>query len=166
MLQLISLLMLAYSYFLIRTNLPHLPQRIPTHFNAAGVANGWGSPNTLWSLLAAQALTCVVFLVVPYVGQRYPGAIHIGSRRLSDFTPAQRVRMLPILNNLSGYPCVVMNLFFVWMVNAIIKAAAEPVPHLQMLWPLVLFIGGLLGTLFYYLNKLRRAAQGSDDADT
>ena len=34
MLPLISFLMVAYSYFLIRTNLPHLPTRIPTHFNA------------------------------------------------------------------------------------------------------------------------------------
>ena len=57
MLQLVSLMMLIYSYFLIRTNLPNLPARIPTHFNAAGVADGWGSPDTLWVLLGAQACT-------------------------------------------------------------------------------------------------------------
>lgn len=87
MLQLISLVMVIYSYFLIQTNLPKLPRRIPTHFNAAGVADGWGSPDTLWVLLGVQALTCVLFLIVPYVGQRFPGAIHVGSRRLSDFPP-------------------------------------------------------------------------------
>jgi len=67
MLQLISLVMVIYSYFLIQTNISKLPRLIPTHFNAAGVANGWGSPDTLWILLGAQALTTVVFLAVPYL---------------------------------------------------------------------------------------------------
>src|ERR1035441_7749610 len=65
MLQLISIAMVVYSYFLIQTNLPNLPPRIPTHFNAAGVADGWGSPDTLWILLGVQALTCAVFLIMP-----------------------------------------------------------------------------------------------------
>ena len=65
MLQLISLVMVVYSYFLIQTNLPKLPRLIPTHFNAAGVADGWGSPDILWVLLGAQALTCAVFLLCP-----------------------------------------------------------------------------------------------------
>ena len=58
MLRLISLILLAYSYFLIQTNLSKLPARMPTHFNAAGVADGWGSPDMLWVLFGAQILTC------------------------------------------------------------------------------------------------------------
>ena len=100
MLQLISIVMVVYSYFLIQTSIPKLPRFIPTHFNAAGVADGWGSPETLWILLGAQALTCAVFLAVPYIGLRHPGSVHFGSRRLSDFPPAQRERMLPMLNDL------------------------------------------------------------------
>ena len=135
MLQLISLVMVIYSYFLIQTNLPKLPRHIPTHFNAAGVADGWGSPDTLWVLLGVQALTCAVFLIVPYVGQRFPGAIHVGSRRLSDFSPAQRARMLPMLNDMAGYMSIVMNLFFVLMLHEIIQAATQPIPHIHPLFP-------------------------------
>jgi uncharacterized membrane protein len=165
MLQLISLMMLIYSYFLIRTNLPKLPRNIPTHFNAAGAADGWGSPDTLWILLGMQALTCTVFLIVPYLSQRFPGAIHVGSRRLSDFSPAQRARMVPMLNDMVAYLCIVMNLFFVFVLHGIIKAATQPIPHLHMLWPLALLVVGTLGIMGYYLEKFRRAAKGEDDVD-
>ena len=56
MLKLISLALALYSCFLIQTNLPKLPRSIPTHFNAAGEPNGWGSPDTLWILLGVQVL--------------------------------------------------------------------------------------------------------------
>ena len=166
MLQLVSIVMVIYSYFLIRTNLPKLPRFIPTHFNAAGVADGWGSPDTLWMLLGAQALTCAFFLIVPYVGQRYPNAIHVGLRRLSDFPAPQRARMVAMLNDLLGYLSIVMNLFFVFMLRGIIQAAVQPIPHLHMLWPMVLLVGGTIGILWYYLGKFRRSAKGEGDGDT
>jgi uncharacterized membrane protein len=165
MLQLISLVMVIYSYFLIQTNLPKLPRYIPTHFNAAGVADGWGSPDTLWVLLGSQALTCVVFLIVPYLSQRTPGAVHFGSRKLSDFPPAQRVRMVAMLNDMAGYMSIVMNLFFIFMLHEIIQAATQPHPHIHMLWPLALLMGGMFGITLYYLGRFRRAAKGEDNSD-
>jgi uncharacterized membrane protein len=160
--QLISLMMVVYSYFLIRTSLPHLPRVIPTHFNAAGVADGWGSSDTLWFLLGAQALICAVFLMVPYIGQRFPSAVHFGWRRLSDFSPAQRTRLLPILNEMAGYLSIVMNLFFVVMLRRVIQAATQPNPELPMFWPMVLLIGGTIAIMLYYFARFRRAAKGED----
>ncbi|MGO8790891.1 MAG: DUF1648 domain-containing protein [Terriglobia bacterium] len=163
MLQLISLLLVAYSYFLIQTSIPKLPQSIPTHFNADGVANGWGSPDMLWILLGAQALTCTVFLIMPYVGQRFPGAVHFGSRRLSDFSPAQQTRMLPMLKDLAGLLSVVMNLFFVFMLREVIQAAAQPIPHINPRWPMVFLVGGTAAITVYYLWQFRRVAKGGGD---
>jgi uncharacterized membrane protein len=165
MLQLVSLVMVIYSYFLIQTNLPKLPRCIPTHFNAAGVADGWGSPDTLWALLGAQALTCAVFLVVPYLGQRNPGAVHFGSRRLSDFSPPQRARMVSMLNDMAGYLSIVMNLFFVFMLLQIVRAATQPNPHIHPLGPMVLLGAGTIGILLFYTGQFRRAAKGEGDGD-
>ena len=165
MLQLISLVMVVYSYFLIQTNLPKLPRIIPTHFNAAGVADGWGSPDTLWVLLGAQVLTCAVFLIVPYLGQRFPGAIHVGSRRLSDIPPAQQARMVPMLNDMAGYLSIVMNLFFVFVLHEIIQAAAQPTPQIHMRWPLGLLLGGMFGITLYYLWQFLRAAKDEGKAE-
>jgi uncharacterized membrane protein len=166
MLQLISLVMLIYSYFLIQTSLPKLPHHIPTHYNAAGVANGWGSPDMLWILLGAQALTCAVFLLVPYLGQRFPGSVHFGSRRLSDFSPAQQERLLPILNEMGGCLSVVMNLFFVFMLRQVIQQATESIPHLYMLWPLTVLVAGTLGVTLFYFRKFNQAAKDEGNEST
>jgi uncharacterized membrane protein len=110
--QLITLGLAFYSFFLIKMNIPRLPARIPTHFNAAGEADGWGSPDTLWFLLVAQVLTCGLFLVAPLLGRRFPGAVNLGFRKLSDFTPAQRERIMPFLTDMMGYMSVLLSLLF------------------------------------------------------
>ena len=164
MLQLISLLLLACSFILIRTSILSLPSTIPTHFNAEGAANGWGSPNTLWFLLGAQALTCAVFLVVPYVGRQFPGAVHFGSRRLSDFPAAQRPRLLAILNQMAAWLSIVINLFFVFMLREIIHAATQRVPHFHPRGIMLFLLGAMPAVLMFYLWKFQRAAtRGGDD---
>jgi uncharacterized membrane protein len=166
MLQLISLVMVIYSYFLIQTSIPQLPRCIPTHYNAAGVADGWGSPDMLWILLGAQALTCIVFLAIPYIGLRDPSKVHLGSRRLSDFTPAQRARVLPMLNEMGGCMSLVMNVFFVFMLRQVIHQATQPTPRLRASLPLALLVGGTLGVMLYYLRKFRQAAREEGNGDT
>ena len=165
MLQLISLVMLAYSFFLIRTHLPGLPKCIPVHFNAAGVADGWGSPDVFWMLLGTQALVTVVFLTIPYLGQLAPGMIHFGTRRLSDFSPAQRPRVLAMLNDMAAYMSIVMNLFFVLMLVELLRAARQPSPHIRIVFPLILLFGGMIGILGYYTRRFYRLAKG-EDGDT
>ncbi|MGO8814466.1 MAG: DUF1648 domain-containing protein [Terriglobia bacterium] len=162
MLRLISLILLAYSYFVIQSNLSKLPARMPTHFNAAGVADGWGSPDILWVLFGAQVLTCVIFLIVPYIGQRFPGTIHFGSRRINDFPPAQRAKVIPLLNDMAEYMSIVMNLFFILLLQEIIQAATQPIPRIHPLLPLVLLVGGMLGVMVYYLRRIGHLAKNAD----
>ena len=162
MLRLISLALMVYSYFLVRIRLPELPQRIPTHFNAAGEADGWGSPDVLWTLLGAQVLVCVVFLAVPYLGQLFPGAVNLGCRRLSDYSPEQRLRILPLLHDWMGYMSIVANLFFVAMLHELIHAAEQPHPRLPIGWPLGLLLGGALGLTVCYLIRINRVAKEVD----
>jgi len=159
MLQLISLVMVIYSYFLIQTTIPKLPPRIPTHYNAAGMADAWGSPDMLWTLLLAQAVTCGVFLLVPYLGQHFPGTVHFGRRRLSDFSPDQRERILPLLNDMAGWLGIVMNLFFVFMLRQVIQQATASIPHLQAPVPLALAVGGTIVITVYYFGKINKVAK-------
>jgi uncharacterized membrane protein len=161
--KLISLVMLVYSCFLVRTNIPTLPRSIPTHFNASGASDGWGSPDTLWVILSAQALICAIFLSVPYVSQQFPGAVHFGSHRLSDFSPAGRARLVPMLNNMAASISIVMNLFFVIVLRDTIQAATQPIPQIHMFWPMGLLLGGMFGIMLYYLRRIHRATQGEVD---
>jgi uncharacterized membrane protein len=158
MLRLISIVLLIYSFFVIQTSIPTLPSRIPTHFNAEGVANGWGSPDTLWILFGAQALVSLVFLTIPLLSQIIPGAIHFGTRRLSDFPPDKQPQMISMLNDMAACMSIVINVFFVFFVTDMVRAVAQPIPHLHPVMPLVLLFAGMFAVLFYYGARFYRAA--------
>jgi uncharacterized membrane protein len=143
-----------YSLFLIKTNIPRLPARIPTHFNAAGEADGWGSPDTLWFLLLVQVLTGGLFLVVPLLARRFPGTVNVGFRKLSDFAPAQRERIMPFLTDMMGYMSVLLSLLFCILLRETIHAASSSHPHFAPWWEFGLFLAGTAATLIYYLRRI------------
>jgi len=50
-----------------------LPERIATHFNGAGVANGFGARSTLWVLVGIAAL---LYLILSIIGS-LPGVVSV-----------------------------------------------------------------------------------------
>jgi len=164
MLQLVSIVLLIYSYFVTRINIPTLPPRIPTHFNAAGLADGWGGTDIFWLMLGAQTLATVLCLAIPYLGQAIPGAVHIGRRRLSDFAPEMRPRLLAILSDMSAWMSIALNVFFVLMLHELLRAVRETGSRLHALFPLALLIVGMVGITVIYFKKFNDAAKDDDVA--
>jgi uncharacterized membrane protein len=161
MARIVAAVLAVYSYFLIQFSLPHLPARIPTHFNAAGQPNGWGSPNTLWVLLFFQVLVTGVMLSVSICGRRFPGSVNLGTRRLGDYTPQQRERIWPLLDQMGGWMGVATSLFFVFLIREAIRAAESPQPRFRMGWLPLLFVGGMAGLAIYFVSRINRDAQSS-----
>jgi len=147
-----------YSYVLIRTNLPRLPTRIPTHFNSAGEPNGWSSPDTLWMLLVVQVVTSALLLVIPLLGHRFPQTVNLGWRKLSDYTPEQRERIMPLLQDMMGYMSLLFSLFFTFLIAEFIRVALSPHPRFQMAWPIGLLLAGNAVVVICYLRRINRAA--------
>ena len=152
--RLITVALAIYSFFLIETSIPRLPARIPTHFNAAGEANCWGSPDTLWFLHLVQVLLGGLFLIMPLIGARYPGSVHLGRRRLSDFGPEVRERVTPLFTNMMGTMSVLLSLLLSLLLREIIEAAFSSQPHFSPKWELGLFLAGVAVTLIYYLGRI------------
>jgi uncharacterized membrane protein len=151
-----------YSAFLIQTSLPHLPSRIPVHFNGAGQPNGWGSPHTLWVLLGFQVLVTGLMLSMSAWGCRFPGSVHLGTRRLSDFTPEQRERLWPLLDQMAGWMGVATSLLFVYLIRESIRAAESPKPQFYSGWVPLVFVGGMVGLAVYYVWRINRVARGAE----
>jgi hypothetical protein len=161
----VTLALALYSFLLIRANIARLPARIPTHFNATGEANGWGSRDTLWLLPVVQVLTCGLFLAVPLLGRRFPGSINLGTRRLSNFTPEQRERIMPLLSDMMGYMSILLGLLFSVLLRETIHAASSSHPHLSPWWELGVFLSGTAATLIYYLRRINAAADEMPPGD-
>ena len=152
-----------YSFFLIQTSLPDLPSRIPVHFNLAGQPDGWGSPHTLWVLLGFQVLVSALMLTIPAWGRRFPQSVHLGARRLSDFTPEQRERAWPLLDRMAGWLSVATSLFFVLIIREAIRAAGSSNPQFHLGWVVVFFVGGMVGISIYYVRRINQMARATDN---
>ncbi|HEV2245610.1 MAG TPA: DUF1648 domain-containing protein [Terriglobia bacterium] len=159
MARIVAAILAVYSFFLVQASLPRLPARIPIHFNMAGEPNGWGSPRTLWLLLAFQVLLAAVMLSVSYWARRFPAAVHLGTRNLSDFTPEQRERVWPLLDQLAGWMGVATSLFFVYLIRESIRAAESPSPRFHSGWVPLLFAGGMAGLAIYFVSRINREAR-------
>jgi len=91
-----------------------LPDRIPTHFDAAGDPNGWGSSSTLWLL---PVLAAAIYLVITVVSQ-FPTSF----RYSMQVTEENRARLQEVtLDMLAWLKAELVGLFGVlqwWMIQA------------------------------------------------
>lgn len=59
--ELISLVLLVFTIYITLSNYAALPDTIPTHFDAQGLADGWGSKSTLFITLGLNAFIYILF---------------------------------------------------------------------------------------------------------
>jgi uncharacterized membrane protein len=122
---------------------PHpLPARIPTHFDALGHVNGWGSPQSL--------LFFVVFAVAMYlfltVISRFPSMFNYPIK----VTDANRTQLQRLTLNLLSWTKVEMLVFFAWMEFAMVQAARDPERGFKP-YPVLVFVAILFATIIGHL---------------
>ncbi len=112
-----------------------LPDRIPTHFDAAGNPNGWGSPQTLWLL---PVLGASLYLVITVVSQ-FPASF----RYSVQVTEANRARLQEVtLDMLAWFKAELVCLFAVlqwWMIQAARNGGGHMSPFLVPVFLVVVF---------------------------
>ena len=153
-----------YSFALVQSSVGTLPARIPTHFNSVGEPNGWGSPDVLWLILLMQVFTCGIFLLVPPLSRRFPESVHFGARRLSDFTPEQQERLLPLVTEMTGAMSAPLGLLFSYLIHEMIRVASSSHPNLSLAWAMALFLPATAAIVIYYLRRIY--AIGNETAAT
>ena len=158
-----AVLLVVYSYWSIQENLAHLPARIPTRFNWAGEPTAWSSPHQLWVLLGVQIFGIALFWVIPALGRRFPQTVNLGWRRLSDFTPEERERIMPMLEEMCGWLGLLFSFLFSFLIRDLIRVALSPGARAHS-WPVGVFLAGCAVVLIYYLRRMNREA--SPDART
>ena len=149
--------LVVYSGISIVLALPKLPARIPTNFNSSGEPVGWGGPETLWFMLLTQVLGTVLILAVPAIGRRAPQLVNLGFRRLSDFPPQVRQRVMPLLEEMCAWMAILFAFLFTVLIRGMIRSALEPGARVGA-WPLAVFLAGTAMVVIYYLRQMNRLA--------
>ena len=142
-------ILICYTALVIQRAMPGLPEQIPLRFNLQGKPTGSGDPGTLWLLLAAQALITGLILAIPFIARRAPQWVSLGKKRLSDFPPAARDQIQPLIEGACGWTAVSFALFFAILTRQLIRAAQGPGMS-PGFWPIPAFLVGLGAVLSYY----------------
>jgi uncharacterized membrane protein len=153
--------LVAYSAVMIVLALPKLPERIPTKFNFSGEPVAWGGPETLWVMLLVQVFVCALILAVPTIGRRAPQLVNLGFRKLSDFPPQARQRIMPLLEEMCAWMAVLFGFLFTVLIRGMIRSAHEPGARVTN-WPLAAFLAGTAIVVIYYLRQIDRV--GSEES--
>lgn len=151
----LSLAIIVYSFYVIQTDLPRLPSRIPTHFDLAGRPNGWSDPHTLWFLFAIQALVTGVMLAIPYVARRAPSLVNLGFRRLSDYPPEAQKRVMPLIEDMSGIMGLLSSLLFAVLIRDIVHMALAPGTR-QNAWVIWFYLVSITLVVILYVVRINR----------
>jgi uncharacterized membrane protein len=152
--------LIAYTAFVIHRAMPRLPARIPTSFDFQGRPTAGSSPDTLWMMLAIQVAVTALILSVPAIGRRAPQWVNLGWRRLSDYPPAARERIMPLLEEMSGWMAVLFSCFFTVLIRELIRAALGPGKS-PSVWPVWFFLAGTAGVTTYYMIRINRTGKGT-----
>ena len=152
-----------YSYFEIKTSLPLLTARIPTHAGTAPVSQALSTE--LYFCLFLQLLLSALLIGAPYVAA---DSIHFGRWRLSRYTPEQRERILPSLRELMALHAALVSCYFAARINLGINEARSHGPLLPADWLKQLMlthlewlvaVGVICGLIIYlYMAKFEEIA--------
>jgi len=126
-----------------------LPDRIPTHFDMAGRANGWGSPSLMLLMPAIAVGTYLLLTVV----SRFPSAF--------NHPIASTPELLPRLRSVTQTMLILLKAELTSLFAALqwifIHSARTGEGHLfAQILPVVILV--VLGTLTWYLIAMVRCA--------
>ena len=128
-----------------------LPERIPTHFNASGQANGWGPPSSLWLLpivaVGVYALISVVAL--------FPASFNFPVRS----TAINRPRLEALTLQMIAWLKVELACLFLYIQWSIIESVRSGQGRLS---PLIvpLFLVAVFGNIVFHAVAVFRTARG------
>jgi uncharacterized membrane protein len=130
-----------------------LPDRVPTHFDASGTPNAWGSPA---GMLLLPVLAAALYLVMSIV-VRFPDAFHYPVR----VTAQNIARLQRVTLNMVAWLKMELTCLFAVLQWAFIQAARSGNGHL---FPMILpvFIVVIFGTIGWHLLGIVRAAGTSN----
>ncbi len=132
-----------------------LPDRIATHFDAAGNPNGWGSPSMMM-LMPVIALSIYLSLTV---AARFPAAFHYPIRTTPELLPRLQSITLDLLALLKAE----LTCLFAVLQWIFIRSARTGDGHLfAAILPVVMVV--ILGTVAWYILALIRAATARTEA--
>ena len=131
-----------YGFFLCVINYSTLPASIPIHFNASGVADGWGSKEMIWLLPFLTVIMVPGMLLL----RRWPWISNVPFK----ITEENATYQYGLIVRLLGFLACIVSLLFLTIVYDTIRVANGISPMFLGVWFLPLVVSPILGSLIWY----------------
>jgi len=151
--ELIALVGLVFSVAVVADFYSRLPERIATHFNAKGMANGFGARSTLWVLVGIAVL---LYLILSFVGS-LQGVVSL-KRPLA---PEREKVVLTESMEMVGWIKVEVCWMFAYICLAMVRNGMGLQVGLGW-WFLPVTLVVVLGTCAFYLVRIFGAIRGGE----
>src|SRR5271163_3221687 len=149
--ELIALAGLVFAVAVVEDFYSRLPERIATHFNAEGVANGFGARGTLWVLVGIACLLYAMLSVVNFV----PGVVNLKK----PLAPEREKLVLAEAMAMVGWVKVEVCWMFAYLCLAMVRNGMGMQVGLGR-WFLPVTLLVVLGTCAVYSGRIFRAIRG------
>jgi uncharacterized membrane protein len=127
-----------------------LPSRVPTHFDAAGNANAWGPPSTLW-LLPAVAVALYLFITLISL-------LPTGIRSAAKLSPESRTRIETLIHQMVAWIKLELIFLFAWIQWSILQSVQHAGVSISPL-AMPVFIAAILATTGLHSVAIIRSAR-------
>ena len=127
-----------------------LPDKIPTHFNAAGQPDAWGSAHTL---LVFPLIAAVLYTLMTVVA-RFPSAFNFPVR----VTPRNRAQLEALALGMIAWLKSELMYSFAWIEWEAIRTAHHPDTGFSP-YPMPLLLATVFATIAAYVASMFRAAR-------
>lgn len=141
---------------------PLLPDRFPIHFNGAGEPDGWSDKGAAWFLGPGLALVLGTFLFLlakglPASAGRYPSMVNLPRKDLFlRLSPEARTAVMAPTSTYLLWVVMLLQLLFLYIVEGMGRMATGAWTVLPV-WPVFLFLVGVLGGLPFLIRTINRA---------
>ncbi|MDM5314825.1 DUF1648 domain-containing protein [Fictibacillus sp. b24] len=122
---------------------PSIPDTVPTHFNAAGEPDGWGSKINLWILLVIGLITWILLTVL----EKFP---HIYNYfNLTQENAERQYKNARLMLNIIKNEMLLFFVLMSWVSTGVAQGAKEGLG----VWILPIFIIGITGTIALFIVR-------------
>lgn len=135
---------------------PHLPDKIPMHFNGSGLPDRWDDRGPAWFLLPGMSTALLVLFTlishfIGYMVVRMPMLVNMPNKELFvRLSPVGRLRVVAPTRVFLLWTMAMMTFLFAYIVDGSARVAIKEMDTLPW-WPMLLFMGGIFGGLVPFL---------------
>jgi len=142
--ELLATIGLLFAILTVAVQYHDLPRRIPVHFAANGLANGWGDKSSLWFLVG---ITCLVYLGLTMIPFAPTGSFSL------PVSPKLRAAAIPLALDMVAW----LKAELTWIFAAItwsMVVVAQGHSRGMTPWFTPLAFGVVFATVLYYIARM------------